>query len=453
MVKKSKLYFGVFLFIFVIFACFSNNSVKAAENLKQQDILLKDSKQTSTVVSYLEGISPDIEVFAMEKIGLLRVNYPVDIDLKEAIEKSDISKEISMCGNLLSMEQKPVTLRDSDINNIQKHIPKFYAQNERLSDDPLSAEDLFYLNAWHVNEITNNGASLEKANGENVKVAVIDSGIDIGHPILREKINLQNATSYIPEDNSVQDTNGHGTMVSGVIAQVSPGAEITPYRVISESSGESLWTIQAIIQAVDDGNDIINISLGTYKSIDNEDELLTIEAFELAVNYAKENDVIVVASAGNKGLNLDDYLSEDHIKHLPGSIDGVITVSSNNESELASYSNYGTDVQLCAPGGDLVYIDGMLDLSKWIYCTYPTSMDNGLGVLGVPQGYSFSYGTSVAAPQVTAALADVIDYYNLTDQNRYSAVNYLEQSVDDLGDIGYDINFGYGKVNIDKAMN
>ena len=130
---------------------------------------------------------------------------------------------------------------------------------------------------------------MEKATGEGVRIALIDSGIDPNHPILSGKIDLEDAVSFISEDESIVDTNGHGTMVAGIIAQVAPDAKITPYRVISAASGDSAWTIQAIIQAVDDGNDLINMSLGTYKAADIEDELLTIKAFERAIEYAEEN--------------------------------------------------------------------------------------------------------------------------------------------------------------------
>lgn len=140
------------------------------------------------------------------------------------------------------------------------------------------------------------------------------------------------------------------------------------------------------------------------------------------------------------------------MKHLPGSLQGVIAVSSNNGDVLASYSNFGSNTRFCAPGGDLVYINDMLDLSEWIYCIYPTNMDNGLSVLGVPQGYTFSYGTSLSAPQITAAIADVIDFYELKTDNKDTALQYLEDTCLDLGEIGYDIKFGYGKIDIHQAI-
>lgn len=83
------------------------------------------------------------------------------------------------------------------------------------------------------------------SSGEGVEIALIDSGVDYLHPLLIDKLSLSDARSYISSDNSIGDTNGHGTMVAGVMTQIAPGAKITPYRVISENSGESIWTIEA----------------------------------------------------------------------------------------------------------------------------------------------------------------------------------------------------------------
>lgn len=161
-----------------------------------------------------------------------------------------------------------------------------------------------------------------------------------------------------------------------MIAQIAPESVITVYKVIGEETGESDWTISAIIQAANNGNDIINMSLGTYKCDDVESELLTIEAYERAVQYAEEKECLVVASAGNKALDLDQYYEKEGIKHLPGGIEATITISSVHKNSLATYSNFGSNIDFSAPGGDLVYVDGLLDLNQWIYILYPIHITN-----------------------------------------------------------------------------
>lgn len=189
--------------------------------------------------------------------------------------------------------------------------------------------------------------------------------------------------------------------------------------------------------------------------VDVESELLTIEAFERAIEYAETQECVVVASAGNKALDLDQYYQTEHIIHLPGGIESAVTVSSKHKTSLASYSNFGSDIDLCASGGDLTYTEeGMLDLSQWIYCLYPTNMDNGLEALGVPQGYSFNCGTSLAAPIVSASYADVWSYY-LKNEREVSMEYVLKDiinGVDDLGLAGEDTYFGVGAVNLYKSL-
>lgn len=426
------------------FVFFQTNSVYASEDNQTVDILAKTGVEK--IEHFIKEYAPQAEVYSIPEIDLLRVNNIDKKWLEKLMDSSEISEQIQYVGHLAILKQEPLLLKQEEKENFEKNEKKF---NKSLISD----SEMFDKMAWHIDLITNDRESLQKATGENVNIAIIDSGIDKDHPILEGKINLDKALSYVDGSENIKDTNGHGTMVAGVITQVAPDASITPYRVISEDSGDSLWSIQAIIQAVNDESDVINMSLGTYKSMNIDSERMTIEAFERAIDYAEKNNVPVVASSGNESLDLDNYLETDAIKHLPGGISEVVTVSSAHDASLASYSNYGSSIDLCAPGGDLVYIDEMLDLSAWLYCIYPTYMDNGLSTLGVPQGYTYSYGTSLAAPQVTGAIADVIDYYGMSESNRKDAVLYLEDSVMDLGISGKDNEFGYGMLNIANALN
>lgn len=138
--------------------------------------------------------------------------------------------------------------------------------------------------------------------GDGIKIAVIDTGVDFNHPDLfgwgsDEKV--IGGYNFIQEDQPPIDTNGHGTQVAGVIAAdgqlvgIAPKAKILAYKV--SENGEAVSSdliIKAIDRAVEDGADIINISLGVNK---------TNASIEHAVNRALEKEIFVVTAAGNDG--------------------------------------------------------------------------------------------------------------------------------------------------------
>jgi len=138
--------------------------------------------------------------------------------------------------------------------------------------------------------------------GNGIKIAVIDTGINLNHPDFFNQDEISRflkGYDFVDNDTIPQDTNGHGTQVAGIIAAdgqlkgISPMVEIFSYRVSSD--GESVPSnliIKAINQAIEDEVDIINISLGvnmTHSEIDN------------AVNNAVNHGIVVVAAAGNSG--------------------------------------------------------------------------------------------------------------------------------------------------------
>ena len=448
MMKKVRIV-GVLLICFLLTG--SDNylkEVKAASADSEIDLLLYEDSNIKEVVEEIREICPDILITEYRELSLLHLELSDQVSTEDIITNETVNNKIELAGNMPDIELGRIDLGatysgEPVINGLQ--------DNKKIR---MTEEDLFDLLAWHVDEVTEGRRSFEISTGKGVRIALIDSGVDYNHPLLVENIDLKNARSYIPGDGSVADTNGHGTMVAGVLKHISHISIITPNSVIGDSTGDSSAILKAIIEAVNDGNDIINASVGTYKCKDIKSEKLTIKAFERAIKYAKKNDVIVIASAGNLGLNLDEYYKLEKIKHLPGGINGVNSVSAVLGQKLTSYSNYGSDIKYCAPGGDLVYIDGYLDLDSMIYCLYPTSLDNGLQVLGIPQGYTFSYGTSFSAPIVTAGSADVMSYYRANNIRVKSkdVTKALSKGAEDLGSKGKDKYYGDGQINIFNSL-
>ncbi|AVQ44942.1 S8 family peptidase [Clostridium botulinum] len=453
---KKRIQIGIMLILclLIVTPIFETVEAKDFDNVKKIDLLLDENANIEKITHEIKEINPNIQITKYEEISLLHLDLPEEVSSNDIVTNKAVKNEIKLVGNAPDVKLHKKDLGNTSyLKNAVLGEPKAYS---RQSISGISDISTFNLKGWHVDEVTEKRKSLEISKGSGVRIALIDSGVDYNHPVLADSIDLTNAKSFVTGDSSLSDTNGHGTMVAGIIKQVAPDAKITPYRVMGDSSGESLWTIDAIVQAVKDGHDIINASLGTYKNEDIESDKLIIEAFKRAINYAKENNVIVIASAGNLGLDLCQYYQNEHIKHLPGNIDGVNTVSAVRDNQLTSYSNYGVNIQYCAPGGDLVYVNEKVDLRNWIYCIYPTNLDNGLSELGVPQGYSFSFGTSFSAPMVSAGAADVLSYYRSRRKCKEIKIHDVEEALDkgavDLGEKGKDSLYGNGEINIYNSL-
>lgn len=209
----------------------------------------------------------------------------------------------------------------------------------------------------------------EKIKDDYVLVAVIDSGVDTDHELLKDRLVESNVNmSGSGTTNSAEDDYGHGTHVAGIIANYTlENVKIKPYKVLNREGKGSLSSIAlALDMAVLDGADVVNISIA------GKAESPTLTA---SVDNATANDVNVVVAAGNNSLNLkNNYIS-------PACIESAITVSAIDANDnLASFSNYNGTIDIAAPGVDIE--------SSYLNNTYIQLS-----------------GTSMAAPQVAAGIA------------------------------------------------
>ena len=167
---------------------------------------------------------------------------------------------------------------------------------------------------------------IDGIDGDGIKIAVIDTGVNFNHPDLLgwgPDGKVIGGYNFIQENEPPLDTNGHGTQVAGVIAAdgqiigIAPKAKILAYKVSEDGEGvSSELIIRAIEKAIDDGADIINISLGVNK---------TNTKIDRAVNLALEKEIFVVTAAGNDGPAFKTIGS-------PGRTSGSVTVG-------ATYNN------------------------------------------------------------------------------------------------------------------
>ncbi|MCP8622844.1 S8 family serine peptidase, partial [Acinetobacter baumannii] len=155
------------------------------------------------------------------------------------------------------------------------------------------------------------------------------------------------------------------------------------YRVFGSKKTELLWVSKAIVQAANDGNQVINISVGSYIILDKndhqtfrKDEKVEYDALQKAINYAKKKKSIVVAAAGNDGIDVNDkqklklqreYQGNGEVKDVPASMDNVVTVGSTDQkSNLSEFSNFGMNyTDIAAPGGSFAYLN-QFGVDKWM---------------------------------------------------------------------------------------
>lgn len=255
-----------------------------------------------------------------------------------------------------------------------------------------------------------------KTQGENVKVAILDTGVDNTHPDLVD--NIKDGMNFTGGDSSdFSDQQGHGTHVAGIIAGVdneegivgvAPKAELYIGKVLGGNGSGSIEGIcEGILWAVMNKVDIISMSLGCTE--DPGDML------QRAIKYAYDNGVVIVAASGNESSHVG----------WPAVYEEVIAVGAiDDQKHVAGFSNYGTQVDVVAPGVEIL-------------STYPVRQ------------YARLSGTSMATPVVSGAIALLIAYFR-KQGIAYTPATIMEllrnRSVDG-GAIGRDDFFGDGIID------
>lgn len=265
---------------------------------------------------------------------------------------------------------------------------------------------------WYLEVVNCNKELFEFSQGDNIRIGLIDSGIDKNHCAFNKNINMINAQSFVSNDLNIKDYIGHGTQIAGIITEISPKCTITPYKVVSENAADSKNIISAIIKAAKNKEHIINISMGTYKNLHNSDDYKDILMYRKAIEYATRNGVIVVSSIGNKSLDLDYEYKRSGLLHIPSSLDNVLGVTSiNRNNYLSSFSNYTNKSIFVAPGGDFIFKNGNLDIENLLLTAHPTYLNNNQSDLGIPQGYIATAGGSIATAITSGLISIFLSFY------------------------------------------
>lgn len=315
--------------------------------------------------------------------GLIRLS---DVSVAEAVEAAkDMTLPLPAVSPNYVVELDPILTEsglDSTTMNAMENTPTRMDWNawvNEVMDDPdpallspagrYSGGYAFWNDIYqYMHDVVDSYAAWGVSTGSDVKVAVIDSGVNTDHPELKGKV-----TSY-DIGFGTSDQQGHGTSVAGVIAAsmnngqggagIAPDAEILNIRVLSQNgSTNDYYIAKGIRKAIAEEADVINLSMG---GIGISQDLRS------AIYEARVAGITIVAAMGNGGMTQINY---------PAACDGVIgVVATDVNNTRAQYSNYGSWADVAAPGTAIFTTDSNGD-------------------------YAVISGTSVASPVVAGVVA------------------------------------------------
>lgn len=325
------------------------------------------------------------------------------IPLFEAEKKYGILIKVAFGGDLV---KKTILALVLILSMLLFSIPALAVKNGDLNTSTqANLERIGYSAAWE-----------QGFNGRGVRIAVIDSGLYDQHEDLAGA-NILQGVNVIDRSTKTNDTSGHGTFISAMlvagrdngigISGMVDKASLVPLKCFSSGRQTDVrYIVSAIYMAVDEYNcDVINLSLGIVDDI---------PALKQAVDYAAEQGVIIVASAGNTGGTAMVY---------PASYSSVVAVGSVSAKDTSSYfSQRNSSVFVVAPGEDIVSAG-----------------------ISAPDAYMEGSGTSFSSVHVTALAAIAKQHNHSIDSTQFQQL--LRDSAEDLGEPGYDTTFGWGIVN------
>jgi len=257
----------------------------------------------------------------------------------------------------------------------------------------------------------------KEACGNDIKVAVLDTGASLKHPDLEGQI--LKAKDFTGSTSGPYDTNGHGTHCSGIVAGnkndsgvigVAPGCKLLIGKVLDdEGAGNSKGISEGITWAADSGADIISMSFGS----SSKDKAIT-----AAIKYAYSKGCYLVSAAGNEGPG-------EGTTNYPANLQECISVAAVDRDSLAAKFSSRGKVNIAAPGVDIT--------SCW-----------------PPKGYAKLSGTSMATPFVAGVLALVLSALKSEGIKYKSLISKITdtfyKTAVDAGKSGFDTTYGWGLI-------
>ncbi|HPD00984.1 MAG TPA: S8 family peptidase, partial [Acetivibrio sp.] len=386
-----------------------------------------------------------------------KVKDKIKKSLKKSLKKKSVvpqeKEELSSVIDVLEVDE------NEDIDSLAKSISEDpdveFAQPNYIYYASAIPQDERYSEQWSLkNPSTGFDINAEKAwditrGSSNVVVAVLDTGIAIGHPDLAGNIYVNpdeiidnddndgndkdddlNGWDFVNDDNTVYDLNDktHGTHVAGTIAAsannigvsgVAPNVKILPLKVLgTDGRGSTSGLVKAIEYAASKGAEIVNMSLG---GPDYDPALIDI--------MNRNPQTLFVVAAGNDHCDLSKVPTYPASHDLPNML---VVASVDPNGSMSSYSNYGDAVDVAAPGRDIL--------------STVASYENE----NIEYSYGLLDGTSMAAPHVTGVAALVKSRY--PDADAAEIINRIKGSASINEDIKNWVPGGlmldaYGSIN------
>ena len=303
------------------------------------------------------------------------------------------------------------------VNKLKKDSRYKFAELDQIVEMSATTNDPYLGSEWHINKI---GAATawDKAQGNGITIAILDSGVDGSHPDLSSR--MVAGYNFYDNNTNTADVCGHGTKAAGSaaaasnnamgVAGVAGQAKIMPIRIAYNDAGVCYATFSTMASGVtwaaDHGARVANISY-SYVAMSS--------AVQSAANYLRSKGGLLFVSAANNAK--DEGITPTNT---------MIPVSATDSNDaLASFSSYGSFVALSAPG---------------------------VGVYTTVQGgtYGGVNGTSFSSPVAAGVAALVMSANPALSADQVQ--NILFSTAVDLGAPGRDIYFGYGRVNAAAAV-
>ena len=344
-------------------------------------------------------------------------------------------------------------------NNNNGNTTIDYRKNFNPSNEP------FFPYQWYLsyteNQFSQSGGIDQDANihildawkytrGKGITVAVIDANFEPSHPDLEPNVSaFYNADFKTSKVTNKTDESSHGLACAGFIAAPPNGIGILGSApeanliLIAQEFIDDAAGIRAFEYAKDHGAKIISNSWGT----NNVSPAIASEMQDI-----KDQGITIFFASGNENVNLDDSGFNDESEQP-----SVIGIGSTNEfNKRASYSNYGSSIDLLAPGGEVVGLVGLDDTgdqgSPYVYYQF----DNGYEIK-LDKDHAFETGTSFSCPLVAGIGALMLSVNPKLTPDQIEEIlietaDKIEENDANYNKNGFSLTHGYGKVNAAKAV-
>ncbi|MEM1556709.1 MAG: S8 family serine peptidase [Candidatus Bathyarchaeia archaeon] len=346
------------------------------------------------LLRFRPGVPDAVRDAVLASLGLHVVDYIPQIDIFVV----SVSERLLFPTRIALLENPLIDFVEVDSAIVLSQVPN----------------DLYYSSQWHLINIDAPGAWDISTGSSSVIIAVLDSGVDASHPDLAGK--LLSGWNFYDNNADTSDVYGHGTKVAGVAAAIANNGigvagvawicPILPVRV-TDTSGYITYSLlsKGLVYAADRGAKVAVISFQIFSG----------SSLSSAAKYFVDKGGVVVAAAGNTG-KYESYSDNPYIISV-----GATTISNS----IVSFSSYGPYVDLVAPGVSI----------------YTTIRGGGYGAVS---------GTSFSAP-IVAGIAALIFSVN-PSLSPVDVERILESTAVDLGEPGYDVYYGWGRVNAYAAL-